>query len=51
MSNKITEALHNIIHKDLKQMKENFNIALTEKAVDKLEEKKQQIAASYFGKK
>jgi hypothetical protein len=47
----INEAIKNIQEKKLEQMKENFNAALTTKAVGKLEEKKQEIAKSYFGKK
>jgi hypothetical protein len=47
----IKEAINNIKEKKLEQMKENFNSALTEKAVQKLEEKKIEIAKSYFGKK
>jgi hypothetical protein len=47
----IKEAINNIKEKKLEQMKENFNAALTEKAVQKLEEKKIEIAKSYFGKK
>jgi hypothetical protein len=47
----IKEAITNIREKKLEQMKENFNSALTEKAVQKLEEKKIEIAKSYFGKK
>lgn len=47
----IKEAINNIKEKKLEQMKENFNAAMTEKAVQKLEEKKIEIAKSYFGKK
>ena len=49
--NHIKEALTNILEKKLDVMKENFNSALTEKAMQKLEEKKIEIAQSYFGKK
>lgn len=47
----IKEAIKNIQQKKLDLMKENFNAALSEKAVQKLEEKKIDIAQSYFGKK
>lgn len=47
----IKEALNNILDKKLVNMRENFNAALTEKAVQKLEEKKIKIAESYFGQK
>ena len=36
----IQEAIKNIREKKLEQMKENFNSAITSKAVEKLEEKK-----------
>jgi hypothetical protein len=47
----IQEAVKNIREKKLEQMKENFNSAITEKAVQKLEEKKIDIAKNYFGQK
>lgn len=47
----IQEAIKNIREKKLEQMKENFNAALTTKAMQKLEEKKIAIASNYFGKK
>lgn len=47
----VKDAIKNIREKKLEQMKENFNAALTTKAVGKLEEKKINIAQSYFGKK
>lgn len=47
----IQEAIKNIREKKLEQMKENFNAALTTKAMQKLEEKKISIASNYFGKK
>lgn len=51
MSKNIKEAIQNIRDKKLDLMKENFTAALSEKAVQKLEEKKIEIAQSYFGKK
>jgi hypothetical protein len=47
----IKEALENILDKKLDEMKQNFQAALTEKAVEKLEEKKINIARTYFGQK
>ncbi len=47
----IQEGLKNIIEGKLDVMRENFVAALTEKAVEKLDEKKQEIAKSYFGQK
>jgi hypothetical protein len=47
----IQEAIKNILEKKLEQMRENFNAALTTKAMQKLEEKKIDIAQNYFGKK
>lgn len=42
---KIHEALKNLSEKRLDLMKENFSQALTQKAVEKLHEKKQEVAA------
>lgn len=47
----IKEGVKNIREKKLEQMKENFNSALTSKAVEKLEEKKIEIAKNFFEKK
>lgn len=47
----IQEAIKNIREKKLEQMKENFNSAITSKVVEKLEEKKIEIAKNYFGQK
>lgn len=44
----IKEAIKNIGEKKLESMKENFKNAIVEKAVEKLEEKKIEIAQSYF---
>lgn len=46
--NYIKEALSNIIEGNLDAMRQNFSSALMEKAVQKLEEKKIDIAESYF---
>ncbi len=46
----IKNALSNIIEGNLDAMRQNFSSALTEKAVQKLEEKKISIAQNYFGK-
>ena len=50
MDNKdqIQEAIHNIQAENLNEMKENFLAVLQEKAMDKLEERKKEIAANYF---
>ena len=50
MSN-VKKAIENIREKKLEQMKENFNAALTSKAVEKLEENKIEIAKNFFEKK
>ena len=47
----IKEAVKNLAEKKLDKMKENLNKALSEKAVQKLEEKKINVAQNYFGKK
>ena len=47
----IKEAIQNILEKNLDEMKNNFQAALTEKAVTQLEEKKIKIAQGYFGQK
>ena len=50
MDNKdlINEAIDNIMSENLVEMKENFLNALNEKAMEKLEERKKEIAANYF---
>ena len=50
MDNKerINEALDCILDNNLSEMKENLLIALQEKAMEKLEERKKEIAAQYF---
>ena len=45
----IREAIQNILEQDLDLMRENLRVAITEKAVQILEEKKVQIAENYFG--
>lgn len=45
----IQEAIKNIAEKNLKEMKQNFDNALAEKAMQKLEERKIEIAQNYFG--
>lgn len=44
----INEALDCILDNNLSEMKENFMNALQEKAMEKLEERKKEIAANYF---
>ena len=50
MDNKerINEALDCILENNLSEMKENLLVALQEKAIEKLEERKKEIAANYF---
>jgi DNA topoisomerase VI subunit B len=50
MDNKqqIFEAIDNILENNLNEMKENFSQVLQEKTMEKLEEKKKDIAANYF---
>lgn len=45
----IKDAIHNLMDNKLDAMKENFNSVLTSKAIEKLDEKKIQIAQNYFG--
>ena len=45
---RINEALDCILENNLSEMKENLLAALQEKAMDKLEERKKEIAANYF---
>ena len=44
----INEALDCILEDNLTEMKDNLMIALQEKAIEKLEERKKEIAANYF---
>jgi len=44
----IHEAIGNIMDENLHEMKENFLAVLQEKAIEKLEERKKEIAANYF---
>ena len=46
--NSTQKAIGNILEKNLSSMKENLNVSLTEKAIQKLEEKKMEIAKNYF---
>lgn len=45
----VNKALDNILEGNLDAMRQNFSAALTTKAVEKLEERKIEIAQSYFG--
>ncbi len=45
----IKNAIENIIENDLDSMRQQFTSALTTKAVEKLEERKIEIAKNYFG--
>lgn len=46
----IQEAIKNIAEKKLDEMKQNIHSALSEKAIEKLEEKKIVLAQEYFAK-
>ena len=45
---RINEALDCILENNLSEMKDNLLVALQEKAMEKLEERKKEIAANYF---
>ena len=45
----IKKALDSILEGNLDEMRQNFSSALTTKAVEKLEERKIEIAKNYFG--
>ncbi len=47
----IQEAIKNIADKQLDEMKQNIHAALAEKAMEKLEEKKIDMAKAFFAKK
>lgn len=45
----IENAIINIMENNLDAMRANFSVALSEKAVQKLDERKREIAENYFG--
>lgn len=45
----IENAIINIMENNLDAMRANFSVALSEKAVQKLDERKKEIAENYFG--
>ena len=45
----IKEAISSLVENDLESMRSTFNVVLTTKAVEKLEEKKIEIAQNFFG--
>jgi len=45
----VNKALNNILESNLDAMRQNFSAALSTKAVEKLEERKMEIAKNYFG--
>lgn len=47
----IKEAINNILENNLDSMRQNFSSALSTKAVEKLEERKIEIAKNYFAQK
>ena len=46
--NPVETAIDNILEKNLQSMKENISMALSQKAAEALEEKKVEMAATYF---
>jgi flagellar basal body-associated protein FliL len=46
----VNKALDNILEGKLDEMRDNLSAALSTKAVEKLEERKIEIAQNYFGK-
>lgn len=46
----IKEAIESLQNKKFDQMREHINTALAEKAMQKLDERKIEIAKNYFGK-
>lgn len=47
----IQEGINNVLENKLEEMRANFIAALQKKTVEKLDEKKTDIAKSYFGQK
>jgi hypothetical protein len=47
----VNKALDSVLANNLDEMRTQFSNALSTKAVEKLEERKSDIAKSYFGKK
>lgn len=47
----IESALNDILEKNLESMRENLNIALSQKAAEALEERKKALGTSYFEEK
>lgn len=45
----VEKAIINMAEKNLEEMRKNINAALTQKAVEGLEERKQYMANQYFG--
>lgn len=45
----VEKAIVNILEGNLEEMRQNFSVALTEKASMKLDEKKVEIGQKYFG--
>lgn len=45
----INEAIENVMENNLDQMRENFFKSLSQRAAERLEERKLEIASSYFG--
>jgi hypothetical protein len=47
----IQEGIDNILENKLAEMRQNFTAVLQEKTIEKLDEKKMEIAKNYFGQK
>ena len=47
----VNKALDSILNKNLDEMRTQFSNVMSSKAVEKLEERKIEIAKNYFGKK
>lgn len=45
----VKKAIDGVLSKNLDEMRTHFNNAITSKAVEKLEERKIEIAQAYFG--
>lgn len=46
--NSVEAAINDILEKNLNSMRENLSLALSQKAAETLEERKEQLASSYF---
>lgn len=51
MNKHIQRAIYNIVEKNLDAMRNNFNKVLSEKAMNKIDERKKDVANTYFDQK